>query len=198
MKKLILSLFLLISSFCFSQKKAESGLPANSTVVASLQKPKMVIYKNPANQFFIAKKKGKEWISWDFKSATSYPADTFEIMEKQIDKKRKPEIVISWNHLVVAGNESEMMAKRFECDLTEIWNLDNQTCIFSTMTNRDEFDVVNDKTTHCHYNYSILISANGDIVLNHLQKEAENCPSNKPDNEMGTYYFDGTRYVRRK
>ena len=195
----IIALLLLIRpTFCKAQSKTEVGLPSNITTVATLDKPKMMIYKNASNQYFIARKLGKEWINWEFKKANSYPADKFELIEKQIDKKRKPEIIINWKHLEEKDYEEDMMSKHFEYDLTEIWNIDKQTCIFSAMTNRDEADYVNKKETHCRYNYSITISVTGDIILGGLKSETVNCTALKPDHEPGTYVFDGTQYVKKR
>jgi len=177
---------------------AQTGLPADITIIDSLEKPRLIIYKTDAKDFFFAKKNGKQWASWSFKNATFYPTEKFNILVRQIDKKGNPEIILSWKSENTREYGDGTGGQHSSNELTEIWNIDTQQILFSAMTYKEESDIIDMTEKRCHYSYDIEFNSMGEIILNKLQQEETNCASNKPDHLMGKYLFDGKQFVRKK
>ena len=130
--------------------------------------------------------------------------DTCFITTKQLDKKGREEIILSW-HLEETGNLGEHGNYICKKIINEVWNIDTKEKLFSSAIkyeySDDYIDWPTDSTaietiTNCSYTYDFFIDYNNRIVIDNIQTNyVENCSFVIPDKKVGIYILKNSLYV---
>lgn len=130
--------------------------------------------------------------------------DTCFITTKQLDNKGSEEIILSW-HLEETGNLGEHGNYICKKIINEVWNIDTQEKLFSSVIKYEYSDnyiyFPTDSTaietiTNCSYTYDFFIDDNNRIIIDNIQTNyVENCSLIIPDKKVGIYFLKNGRYI---
>lgn len=130
--------------------------------------------------------------------------DTCFITTKQLDNKGSEEIILNW-HLEETGNLGEHGNYICKKIINEVWNIDTQEKLFSSVIKYEYSDnyiyFPTDSTaietiTNCSYTYDFFIDDNNRIIIDNIQTNyVENCSLIIPDKKVGIYFLKNGRYI---
>jgi hypothetical protein len=171
-----------------------------------------VIKQTDNLQYFLVIKSKRKTDSLSINDSLFYEFDKFNlktdtcfITTKQLDNRGKEEIILCW-HIEESGNLGEHGGYICKKIINEVWNIDTQERLFSSVSkyeySSDYIDWPTDSTatetiTDCSYKYDFSFDYNNRIVIRNLQTNyVENCSLVTPDKKVGVYFLKNGRYIK--
>lgn len=199
---IITLLFLNLS--LFGQQSSIITIAKKYTVIGynDSLKIKTIRRNENSNYYLLIKNKNKiDSLLFD-KDQVIWGTDTCIILQKQLDGKGRPEIIIKQIKANQEGSQGIGSSTTFQ-----IWNLDTKTKLFQGVTNwHFELYVLSKEHLDNNYqptmidcictgSYEIEFANNGNLIVKNLYERSINSPYCQTDHKDGIYILTNGKYV---